>query len=71
MQQASFKSVAERSIKEELQLSALSSALPQLELKSLWTFLAIKHCQRTKNRKVIKQSRSLLKMMAHMCAISG
>ena len=26
---------------------------PQLELKSLWTFLAVKHSQRTKNGKVI------------------
>jgi hypothetical protein len=35
---------------------------PGLELKSLRTFLAIKHCQRTKIRKVIKQSQSLLKI---------
>jgi hypothetical protein len=34
-------------------------------------FLAIKRCQRTKSKKVIKQSRSSLKKLVHMCAISG
>ncbi len=49
----------------------LYSAHPRLEMKSLQTFLAIKRSQQTKIRKVIKQSRSSLKTMAHMCAISG
>jgi hypothetical protein len=39
-----------------------------LELKSLWTFLAIKRCQRTKSKKVIKQSQILFKKLAHICA---
>jgi hypothetical protein len=33
--------------------------------------IAIKRCQRTKIRIVIKRSRSSLKTMAHMCTISG
>jgi hypothetical protein len=32
-----------------------------LELKSLHTFLAIKHCQRTKSRKDIKLAQSSFK----------
>jgi hypothetical protein len=44
---------------------------PQLELKSSRTFLAFKHCQRTKLGKVINLARRLLKKVAHMCAIIG
>ena len=51
--------------------SCVKIAMLRLELEISRSFLAIKHCQRTKIRKVIKQSRSSLKTMAHMCAISG
>ena len=34
-------------------------------------FLAIKRCQRTKSKKVIKSSWSSLKKLVHMCAIRG
>ena len=44
---------------------------PRLELKSSWTFLAIKLCQGTKSKKVIKRSRSSSKKLAHICIISG
>ncbi len=43
---------------------------PRLELKSSWWFLAIKHCQWTKSKKVVKQSWSSLKSWAHICAHS-
>jgi hypothetical protein len=36
--------------------SCIKLARSQLEQKSLWTFLVIKRCQRTKIKKVIKQS---------------
>ena len=45
--------------------------MPQLELKSSGAFLHIKLCEQTKSQKVIKQSRSLLKKVAHMCTTSG
>ena len=44
---------------------------PQLELKSSRSFLAIKHCQRTKSKIVIKRSRSSNYKLAHICATSG
>ncbi len=44
-----------------LQRASFKCETPQLELKSLRSFLAIKRCQRTKSKKVIKQSRSSLK----------
>jgi hypothetical protein len=37
----------------------------------LRSFLAIKRCQRTKNKKVIKLARSSLKSWAHICAHRG
>ena len=40
---------------------ALKSEMPQLELKSLGMFLAIRHCQQTKIGEVINQAQSLLK----------
>jgi hypothetical protein len=43
----------------------------RLELKSLWTFLAIKRGLRTKIGKVINLAQSSLKKVAHMCAMSG
>jgi hypothetical protein len=45
--------------------------MPQLELKSSWSFLAIKHCQRTESKKVNKQSQSSIYKLAHICATSG
>jgi hypothetical protein len=45
--------------------------MPLFKLKSSATFWAIKHCQWTKIWKVIKRPQSLLKLMVHMCAISG
>ena len=45
--------------------------IPQLELKSLWTFLAIKRYQRTKFQKDIKLAWRLSKKLAHICATSG
>ena len=44
---------------------------PRLELEGSATFLAIKHCQRTKSKIVIKQSRSSNYKPAHICATSG
>ena len=44
---------------------------PQLELKSLQSFLAIKHCQGIKSKKVSKLARSLLIKVAHICANRG
>ncbi len=43
----------------------------QLELKSSRSFLAIKCCQRTKSKKVLKQSRSSINKLGHICATSG
>ena len=40
----------------------------RLELKSLWSFLAIKHCQGTKSKKIIKLAKSSLIKVAHICA---
>ena len=40
-------------------------------MKSLQTFLAIKRCKGTKNRKVTKQSRSSIYKLAHICATRG
>jgi len=40
--------------------------MPQLELKSLQTFLAIKRCELTKIEKVIKQSRRVIKVVAYL-----
>jgi len=39
---------------------------PRLELKSSQSFLAIKLCQQTKSKKVIKQSRSSIKSWVHI-----
>ena len=44
--------------------------MPRLELKSLWSFLAIKCCQGTKS-KVFKQARCSLIKVAHICANRG
>jgi hypothetical protein len=44
--------------------------MPRLELKSSRSFLAIKRCQRTKSKKVIKRSRSSLKSWAHIAPIA-
>ena len=44
---------------------------PRLELKSLRSFLAIKRCQRTKSKNVIKQSWSSIYKLAQTCATSG
>jgi hypothetical protein len=45
--------------------------MPRLSLKSSATFLAIKRCEGTKIGKVIKQSRSSIYKLAHICATSG
>ena len=45
--------------------------MPRLKLKSLRTFLAIKRCQGTKSKLVIKQSRSSIYKLVHICATSG
>ncbi len=47
------------------------SEMPRLELKSLQTFLAIKHCHRTKFGKVINQKRSSFYKLAHIYANRG
>ena len=49
----------------------LSSSMQQLELKSSRTFLAIKCSEGTEIGKVIKQSRSLIYKLAHICATRG
>jgi len=54
-----------------MQLAAFKYEMPQLELKSLQTFLAIKRCQRTKIRKIIKQARSSKKKWSQICGHSG
>jgi hypothetical protein len=45
--------------------------MPRLELKSSQTFLAIKRCEGTKIRNVIKQSRSSIYKLAHICTTRG
>jgi len=46
--------------------------MPQLELKSVRSFLAIiKRCQGTKSKKVNKLARSSLIKVAHLCANRG
>ena len=45
--------------------------MPRLEPKSSQLFLAIKRCQRTKSKKVIKLAQSLLIKVAHICANRG
>jgi hypothetical protein len=42
-----------------------------LELKSSRSFLAIKHCQWTKSKKVIKLARSSFIIVAHICPNRG
>jgi hypothetical protein len=44
---------------------------PRLELKSSWSFLAIKHCQQTKFEKVIKLTQSSIKKWSHICDHRG
>ncbi len=44
---------------------------PRLKLKSLATFLAVKRCQQTNIRKVIKLPRSSFCKLVHICANSG
>ena len=44
---------------------------PGLELKSSRSFLAIKRCQGTTSKKVIKLARSSLKKVAHVCSNRG
>jgi hypothetical protein len=45
--------------------------MPWLEPKSSQLFLAIKRCQRTKSKKVIKLAQSPLIKVAHICANRG
>ena len=45
--------------------------MPRLKLKSLRTFLAIKRCQGTNSKLVVKQSRSSIYKLVHICATSG
>jgi len=45
--------------------------MPRLELKSSQTFLSIKRCEGTKIGKGIKQSRSSIYKLAHICATRG
>jgi hypothetical protein len=45
----------------------MKNAIPQLKLKSLQTFLAIKHCRQTNILKVINPKQNKL---AHICANS-
>jgi hypothetical protein len=55
-----------------MQQALFKCEMPQLELKSLWSFLAIKRCQGTKSKKVIKLARSSLIKVAHViCANRG
>jgi len=58
-------------LSSSMQQASYKCEMSRLELKSSRTFLAIKRCQGTKSKKVIKQSRSSSKKLAHICAISG
>ena len=46
--------------------AAFKCELPQLELNRARTFLAIKHCERTKNGKVLKLTQISSKKLAHI-----
>jgi hypothetical protein len=54
-----------------MQHALFKCEVPQLELKRSRSFLAIKRCQRTKSKNVIRQSRSSLKSWVHICAHWG
>jgi hypothetical protein len=55
-----------------MQQALFKCETPQLELKSLATFLCIKRCQGRKIGNVIKISRSSIYKLAHIiCATSG
>jgi hypothetical protein len=49
-----------------MQEAAKKCVTPRLELKSSPKFLAIKRCQWTKSKKIIKRLQSSLKKLAHM-----
>ena len=54
-----------------MQQASCKYETPRLELKSSQTFLAIKRCEGTKFGEVIKQSRSLIYKLGHICATRG
>ena len=59
-------------LRSSMQQASFKCETPRLELKSSRSFLSIEHCQRTKSKKVIKQSRSSIYKLAHIiCATSG
>ena len=49
-----------------MQQALFKCEMPRLELKSSRSFLAIKRCQGTKSKKVIKLARSSLIKVAHI-----
>jgi hypothetical protein len=49
-----------------MQQALFKCEMPQLELKSLQSFLAINRCQGTKSKTVIKLARSSLIKVAHL-----
>jgi hypothetical protein len=51
--------------------ASFTRKMPRLELKRSQTFLAIKCCQGTKSKNIIKRSRSSLKKLAHIMCASG
>jgi hypothetical protein len=53
-----------------MQQALFKCETPRLKLKSSRSFLAIKHWQRTKSKKVIKHLRSSKLRWAHICAHS-
>jgi hypothetical protein len=40
-------------LSSSMQQASFKCEMPRLELKSSWSFLAIKHCQRTKRKKLL------------------
>jgi len=44
-------------LSSSMQRASLKCKMPRLELKNLWSFLAIKRCQGTKSKKVNKLAR--------------
>jgi len=58
-------------IRSSMRRASFKCETQWLELKSSRSFLAIKRCQRTKSKKVIKRSRRPLKSWAHICAHRG
>ena len=56
------------SISSSMRQVLFKCEMPQLELESSATFLAIKRCQRKKLEKLLSNHEALFKKWAHICA---